>query len=62
MEIIQLVVFVIAIFLTLDFIVDTIEAMSGHSKEHLLTGQVEPNMTYQCIVVIVWIIWYLLIS
>lgn len=60
MQWIKLIIFIFAVITTLDFIVDTIEIMSGRSKQHNILGEKDTDHVYQAVPIILWTGFYIL--
>ena len=54
MEILKLIAFLIAITVTLDYLTDVIEIMSGRSSDHKKLKETEPDLWYMAVVVLAW--------
>lgn len=62
MEYLKIGVFIACVFLTLDYITDTIEALSGRSKYHIQLKQTKSDFGYMALVVFFWGLLYALES
>ena len=62
MEYLKIVVFAICVLGTLDYITDTIEALSGNSEDHRLLKETQSDARYMLLVVFCWAIFYALVT
>lgn len=60
MQWIKLFIFILAVTTTIDFIVDTIEVMSGRSEDHKVLNETKVDAKYQFVPVLLWTGFYVL--